>query len=281
MEDTLYQTLEEFIGAPFGVPDPDTYKRLSDKYRQNIGKIKLHGCIEYEKTFMLHIKIPSESKPGATYDVVIQFLPGDDSLESESTLNNYYIQFFSNSPSFVYRYAVLYKNKGYMIDALQEKMDPNYADALPTKTNAGMKMTYDKSLFFACVYLLENKKTLLNKTYLKRLPRMNFNRFIDGVTNYNGEKFDFDIYQIEANFKKELVKDLQKAGQHMKLKPKERKGLGILPRKKPLNKIKPKGNTFNSKSFNGMTLRTTVKPKKTGSANRKPRVLSTARKPKK
>lgn len=275
----IYQTLSDFLREPFGSPDPETQRKLTEKYRKNIEKIYVNAAVEYENTFFIHVKIPSESKPGASYDVVIQFLPPDKEVEKAATLENYFVQFFSNSPSFVYRYAVLYKNHGYMIDALQEKMDPNYANALPTKTNANMKLTYDKSLFFACMFLLENRRRYMIKSSLHRMPKMNFRKFIDGITSYQGEKFDYDIYELEANLKDELLQDIQKASKHMKIKPKDRSGSpGILGKKKPLEKIKPKRSTVSTSSFNGMTLKPTVKAKKTGSSGRKLKVQSTRRK---
>lgn len=275
----LYQTLSEFLREPFGSPDPENQTRLLKKYREHVGKIKAEACIQYENTYMIHVKIPSESKEGSFYDVVIQFLPSTKEVEKDKTLDRYFVQFFSNSPSFVYKYAVLYKNKGYMIDALQEKMDPNYKDALPTKTNAGMKLSYDKSLFFAGMFLIEKRKWYMEKLVLNRMPKMNFNKFLDGITNYKGEKFDYNIYELESNFKSEILRDIQNAAKHMKLKPKDRSGSpGILPKKKPLSKITPKISTVKSLSTGGMTLSPSRKPKKTGSSSRKPKVRSTRKK---
>lgn len=276
-----YQTLSQFLREPFGSPDFENQRKLMEKYRKNTTKISVASAFEYEKTFLIHVKIPSESKAGEFYDVVIQFIPGNKEVEKELTLRNYFVQFFSNSPSFIYRYAVLYKNKGYMIDALQEKMDPNYANALPTKTNAGMKLTYDKSLFFACMYLEEHQKRYLTKLFLAKMPKINFRRFLDGITSYQGEKFQYDIYEIEAKLKDELIHDIQTAGRQMTLmpKPKDRSGSpGILDKRKPVAKISPKLHTFSSSSLKGMTLRPAKKAKKTGLVRRKPKVRSTTKK---
>lgn len=278
MDAPKFQTLSEYLREPFGSPDTENQKKLHQKYKENSGKIKIVNGLIYENTYMVHIAIPSESQEGKSYDVVIQFLPGSKVIEKEFSLLNYYVQFFSNSPSFVYRYAVLYKNNGYMIDALQEKMDPNYADALPSKTNKEMKLTYDKSLYFACRFLEDHKEEYMVKRFYERFKHVKFQKFLDDITDYKGEKFNFDIYEIESSFKKELIKDIQDAGKHMKLTgPKERKGIGIIPKKKPISKVKPKLNTFNTTSFGGMSLKPTAKAKTASVVKKKPKVRSTAK----
>ena len=298
MADLIYQTLSEFIKMPFGKYDNENYSRLNTKYNSDKSKIKIKNVIEYKDTFMIHLKIPSESKPGEFYDVVIQFLPGDESMKKELTIQNYYIQFFSNSPSFIYRYAVLYKTMGFMIDAFQEKMDQAYANTLPSKTNAEMKLTYDKSLFYACKFLLDNNARYLSKPFLRAMPKVNFHKFVDEVFDYNGNKPNYSIYDLEASFNKELLADIQRAGRHMSTRlglpgskkentteSKERtktstfkptdsdnpkqtgihsgNHTGILSKKKPISKIKAKVNTFKTSSIKGMraTPTTPVKPK--------------------
>ena len=122
MENLTYQTISEYIRAPFGALDTENKQRLEPKYQENKKKISCKCVCEYEDTYLIHILIPSESREGKNYDVIIQFFTPDKEVKKEDTLNNYLIQFFSNSPSFIYKYAVLYKNKGFMIDSLQDKL---------------------------------------------------------------------------------------------------------------------------------------------------------------
>ena len=284
MADAIYQTLSEFIKTPFGSYDNENYHRLNILYSKSKNAIKVENVLEYKDTFMIHVKIPSESKPGTFYDVVIQFIPTDESEKNSRTLDNYIIQFFSNSPSFIYRYAVLYKTMGFMIDAFQEKMDPKYADTLPTKTNANMKLTYDKSIFLACRYIQDYSNRYMSKPVLRAMPRVNFNQFVDSVVSFEGQKPKYSIYEIEASFNKELIEDIQKVGKHMSIgfkKPQtphktiEREGVGIVSKKKAITKIKAKTSTFGTSSFGGMKLTPIKKVKKTGTVHRKPKVRST------
>ena len=245
MEDLTYQTIHEYIRAPFGALDTETKQRLEPKYQENKKKIVCKSVCEYEETYLIHLLIPSESSEGKTYDVVIQFFTPDKVIRKESTLDNYLIQFFSNSPSFIYKYAVLYKNKGFMIDSLQDKLNQDYKDALPTKSNSSMKMSYDKSLYFACRFLIDNSLVFLNKkTLLLTNSKSEFRRFVDGIGDYSGEKFQREIYDIESDFKKEIKRDLLKAEDVFK----KRK---LFPSKNSITKkekIGPTRNTLKDKS---------------------------------
>ena len=81
----------------------------------------------------------------------------------ENTLKNYYVQFFSNSPSFIYKYAVLYKRNGALIENLYDKLNPEYADTLPETTNKTLEVSFDKSIYFTVRFLLDYRFSYLNK----------------------------------------------------------------------------------------------------------------------
>ena len=155
-KDTPYQTLGEFLSSPFGVSDinvKNTAIQYEEKYKklmQSARKIYCENWTESNGMYMIHMKIPSESQDGLYYDAVVQFFTDDDQLAKQNNLERYYIQFFSNSPSFIYKYAALYKVHGYLIDTLYEKMDPEYSNILPDKANPNYKLEYDKSIYYAC-----------------------------------------------------------------------------------------------------------------------------------
>ena len=245
-----YQTIGEFLNSPFGSPDQETYTKLEKKYKEAKRPVSVHAYTILDEAYFLHLKIPSESQPDKSYDVVLQFFTNDNDVKKSSSLQNYYIQFFSNSPSFIYRYAVLYKQKGYMIDSLQKKMDPKYADTLPEKTNKDLKLTFDKSLFMACYYLQNDGSTWLDKEFLKRKRKTSMREFLSNIGSFQdvkGEKVVFDVIEITSSLKNELQKDLRKIPKRMKIRkeesPKPRFGTGIQVKKK-IEKIKPTRSTF-------------------------------------
>ena len=245
-----YQTIGEFLNSPFGSPDQETYAKLEKKYKEAKRPVSVHAYTILDEAYFFYFIIPSESQPDKSYDVVLQFFTNDNDVKKSSSLQNYYIQFFSNSPSFIYRYAVLYKQKGYMIDSLQKKMDPKYADTLPEKTNKDLKLTFDKSLFMACYYLQNDGSTWLDKEFLKKKRKTSMREFLSNIGSFQdvkGEKVVFDVIEITSSLKNELQKDLRKIPKRMKIRkeesPKPRFGVGIQVKKK-MEKVKPTRSTF-------------------------------------
>ena len=138
-----YQTLIEFFDSPFGqgqlARKNNEYYEAYRKYR-TLNKLKIYGMTEVEGSYYIHIKVPSESKDSYEYDTVIRFFTDKDKVAKESHLRNYYIQFFSNCPSFIYKYSYIYKEAGYLIEALYNKLDSDYIGMPPTKTNPKLEM---------------------------------------------------------------------------------------------------------------------------------------------
>ena len=147
-----YQTLSGFLIAPFhdrsNLEKDVTY---DSKYKAFVSsnKIRIFAMCVIEDSYYIHVKIPSESQKNGKYeyDVVIRFFTDNPEILKQDTLRHYYIQFFSNSPSFMYQYAYLYKKEGFLIEALYDKIDADYIDTPPEKTNASMKTSYDKSIY--------------------------------------------------------------------------------------------------------------------------------------
>lgn len=213
MEDTIYQTLEEFLFRPFGIADAEQEKVLAPKYAKNGKYVKLVEYSVLDGEYFLHLVIPSESKQDKTYDVVLQFFHPDEQMSKHGSLNHYLVQFFSNSPSFIYRYAALYKLHGYLIDSLQDRLDVSYIDKMPDKTNKEYKMSYDKSLYFACRYLYEHRLTLMTKAGLflqKKVPFREMVRHIIPVDIL--EEIDPNIEEV---VKKETKNDKKKAKEYI------------------------------------------------------------------
>ena len=202
-----YQTLNQFILAPFNNNDSlerDTkYSTMYQKYRGS-NQIKIASTTEIEGAFYFHIKIPSETQEGSEYDVVIRFFTDKPQVKLESHLRNYYIQFYSNSPSFIYQYAYVYNKRGYLISDLYKKLDVDYIDTPPNKTNADMRLDYDKSIYFACRYLASERFKLLSKIgsvlFYKKDPK----KFFDSIQDFRSKKVEQDIIKEEKKLKDEL-----------------------------------------------------------------------------
>lgn len=240
----MYQKLSEFIEQPFGkhVGLNLEYKAKYDKYR-NTNKIKLVGVSQIDNIYFAHVVIPSESTT-THYDVVIEFFPDNPNLHKEHNLLNYKCKFFSNSPSFIYKYAALFKKKGYLIEELYNKLDLQYADKMPEKTNPNNDLCYDKSLFFASRYLLDHHMTMLSKIGVV-FRRKSFDEFVKSIKDYNyikdtiGNKDNRISKKGDIKKKAVLITDKFNPLKRLNL----HQGAKIVTAKKANPKIKPKPKT--------------------------------------
>lgn len=248
-----YQNLREWITNPFGTGDYVKNNEYDKLYKEYISsnRIRIAGYTMIEDSYYVHVTVPSGSKDNYKYDVVIRFFTGDPSVKRESTLMNYSIQFFSNSPGFIYRYAVLYKKAGFLIEELYEKMDKNYADTLPEKSNSSMKVSYDKTIYFATKFLAENRFKILHKRGILRLHLKSPDAFFRAVGSFEKVKMDHSMIDLEKRFQKELrlsesSRSVGPASQQPKEKTKARSAdphrVNKISKKGPIKAILSKGN---------------------------------------
>ena len=263
MPQSKYQTISQFMRAPFNrFDDMEKNFKYEKSYKEFIQKnqIRVEGFTIIEDSYYIHIKVPSESQKSGRYeyDVVLRFFSDNPEILKQQTLAGYYIQFFSNSPGFMYRYAVLYKQHGYLIEALYNKLDPEFKDKLPEKTNPNMDLSYDKSIYYACKFVAERKFRLLHKFGVliqKRKKPANF--FLD-ITDFQSVKLDQEMMKIERDLSKEVERHerakstreaKRRASTHSKIGATKMTS-GLLPksvqrsiRKMAKGKIKPKKST--------------------------------------
>ena len=157
---------------------------------------------------MIPISFPSESNKDGNfeYDVVIRFFTDKEDVAREQHLRRYYVQFFSNSPSFMYQYAYLYKQGGFLIEALYDKLDPDYIDTPPEKTNSSMVKSYDKSIYFACRFLTETKFKYLEKNGVINSKKIDGRKFFQNITDFKSVKMEQSIISEEKKIKSLLQK---------------------------------------------------------------------------
>lgn len=298
-KDTPYQTLGEFLNSPFGVsernPKQEEYeKKYKELYTNK--KIYCENWTVNDGSYMIHIMIPSESQQGQFYDVVVQFFSDDESILKQMNLGRYYIQVFSNSPSFIYQYATLYRTYGFLIESLYGKTDEEYSHQLPDKVNSDYKMSYDKSIYFACRFLQDNEFTILRKTGISLYPKANMKKFLRSIRDFETVKADSELYKLEEGLKKETEKEKKKAkeqrkefvdkinpfskGNQTKQKKKKAK-LDTLGRNSPksvhvLKKRKPSKTTTITKGPDGKLVKGVLNKskKKSGFSTRKGKVRS-------
>lgn len=209
-----FQTLSDFLEAPFGNTDETERKRLETMYQRMKRSIRIEGYLKFEKEYLMHVIVPSESNPNQSYDVVVLFFAENDSVERELTLKNYYVKLFSNSPSFIFQFAAMYHTEGYLIDFLFEKMDKDYAEVMPKKPKP---LFYDKSIYAACRYLSDDKFVALSKMGIITKHRKNERTFFNDIKTFQDVKMTGELRALDKKIDKELE-------ENKKQKKKEKKG---------------------------------------------------------
>lgn len=203
----MYQTLEGFLMAPFGSHEPKS-NEFEQKYQKlKSGKrVHIEASTKIEDNYLLHIKVGSDSNPSVFYDVILLFFTDDPAISKEISFRKYYIKFFSNSPSFIYQYAALYKQNNGLIDMLYDKLDPEYADKAPEKANPHMKLSYDKSIYSACRFMQDNPVSAFSKAGILVRKKKTPEKFFSDIKTFADVKLDNEINQLDKKVDRELEK---------------------------------------------------------------------------
>ena len=112
----------------------------------------------------------------------------------------------------------------------------------PSSRNPGMIFSYEKSIYFACKYLLEDKSLLL-KSHVKTYGQKLTPNTLKSIRNIN---------KIEEDIKREKVKEKEAKKVSVDLNKKEKKKLDTYTKKASnntnVNVIKKKKSTINTNS---------------------------------
>lgn len=198
-----FQNLSDFVIQPFGNVDSEEQKRLEKIYQSNKKHLKIEGYTIIDDDYFIHIKVPSDSNPNQFYDVVFLFFTDNNKVKRGFTLNKYYVKFFSNSPSFIYQFAALYRINGFLIDFLFDKMDAEYAETPPKNPK---KMMYDKSIYCASKFLLDSTAAL-SKLGLVTRRKKDKEKFFSDIKTFKDVKLTNELSTLDKKIDKELEKN--------------------------------------------------------------------------
>ena len=206
------QTLRDFIDRPFGFRNDGKQLRYESRYREfrKNNRIRLVASLEYQENYFLHLKVPSESQKGEVYyDVVVQFFTTDEKIKKELNVENYFVQFFSNSPGFTYKYASLYKLQGYLIESLTDKFAEGALDILPDKANKDYELYYDSSIYYASRYLLDTKGISMGKLSIHILGKKSIEKFFEDIQDIESVSIATDVSKLKHSIEKEIKADTE------------------------------------------------------------------------
>ncbi len=182
---------------------------------------------------LIHVKVPSENETYKKlyYDVFYEFSILDGNARQLS-LNAYHIKFFSNSPAFTYTYAYVVNTNGLIPNFLMEKVDEKSIHSKPTLKNPTLVLGFEKSLYFAALYIKHLKLHLLSV--------LNANSSTFPSTKVLLEKVSTaEEKEEEYNEAKRKAKREAKRQKILKLK-REHKALGKLVKKEVMGRRKTK-----------------------------------------
>lgn len=158
--------------------------------------------------YYFHFLIPSETENENTYDVIVKLSAGDENVKKQSTIGEYTMQLFSNSPSFVYTFAYAYNKEKLLIENIaKDKYDHAVLSKPPVLRNPQEVLSYEKSTTFAILYLTKDRK-YLNKLIVDPIAiKYTEKKLLASIRN--DEKIKVQI-QREKNRVKKKAEELDK-----------------------------------------------------------------------
>lgn len=238
-------TFKQFLDNPMGkgstaIPSRNLIKEdLNRRFHTLIEKKKIEfTSYKQGDDYYFHFLIPSESERKNTYDVVIQFTPNDDSsVKSDKNISNYYVKFFSNSPSFTYTYAYTFNLYGILIEWLGKKYNKKVIEQPPVTRNLNEIVSFEKSIYFALLYLSQNNQFLTKSFLDSKSKKLDKKLLFSKIRNEDQIKLEIlkEKRRVEKE-KKENEKSILKGKNVIK---KDEKKVESKPKKKGINKIEP------------------------------------------
>ena len=187
----MEMTFKQYIDNPMGKRNAvfsqrDMYRALyTDKYDKlflrEAGKINFALYVDSKNDkYIAHIKVPSETVKNFYYDAVILFYAKDAVPKSSSSLQDYYVKFFSNDPAFVFTYLRVFLKNDLFFEDMKPKSSKLALTKDPKITNPYEIPGYCKVLYFA--YLFMKSKNLFAKhMYTSYGNKYNKKRLLDTV----------------------------------------------------------------------------------------------------
>lgn len=223
----------EYIQNPMGkgsaiIPNPETKEKMKLEYEKIRNIITLNRYVLDNRYLIYFLLIPSTSSMVIRYNVVIQF-----DLE-ENKLNNYenidFLNFlcYSNCPSFVFTYANVFNNRNMIIPWLKSKYNKEVFTNSKIR-NRYEVIGYEKSLYLSFLYILSNRRNIINEFIQNALPVKSFNKISREVLSSD------EIMRLVHSKSKPVKKEGEKKSPRLILEAAEIKNI---KRKENLNKNK-------------------------------------------
>lgn len=226
MRDEIRRNIETFMRNPSIVGRSAKYKSIIEKnklYQKFNNYMHGRAAIPYsvyrdekKDVWYYHFNIESENDSEVIYDVVIEFSPDTKEVSEETTLKNYLIRLFSNSPGFSFTFAYAYHHHKILIENFYDKFPERILKEPPSKTNPELAIGYDYTIFFALYFLVLNDYHLRKANAIRiARPMTMFNTDViltsEAAMQKRSEASQSIIKKIEREVKNKVVKPAAKA----------------------------------------------------------------------
>lgn len=203
-----YQTIVEFLQNPFRSRD-NQIKNLGydERYKNFIAKHKIiyQATTTLGDDYYIHCKVPSETIANVYYDVVLRFFTDNIISKTNRMLTAYNVQFFSNSPAFMYKHAYIYNKAGYLIDTLYDKIDATYINTPPKDGNE--TKSYENTIYYVCKFLLDNRYSFLSKNDMVKRKEVKVDKFFNSINDFKTKKLERFLIDNEKKTGQYITKD--------------------------------------------------------------------------
>lgn len=184
-----------------------TIEDLDNRYLQLLAKAKTFKFKVYKvkNNYLFHFYIPSEEFVNSLfYNVCILFEEHDELTGSEKTINNHHLKLFSNSPNFMFTYTYALNQNKMIIPFLLSKCSKRALTEAPTLRNPIEVYGFEKSIYFACRYIMDNQ--------LNNIFEIENNRFLYNETKLKSEIMSQEKkYEENKKIKKEVAEKKREA----------------------------------------------------------------------
>lgn len=181
------------------------YELLKSAKNQNFE----HDIYRDGNDYYFALKIPSEKYKKIEYDVVIRMYPKETAVIAENTLLNYNIQFFSNSPAFVFTYAYVSNKDKMLINFLSSKLGSKALTDPPSVRNPVEIYGFEKSIYFSLLYI-KHMNLHVKSALPVKVKKFNKSSIINNCKHADVIMKEYDNEKLKEKLKKENEKRAQK-----------------------------------------------------------------------
>lgn len=124
-------------------------KQVNSRFEFKVFQKPLNG------NFIFFIKVPSETFDDLYYDVLLEFEAVSKEHKKSTTILDYKIRVFSNSPDFVFTYAYVVNKNDFLCSIAKKKLSTEALTQEPKIKNPFEIYGFEKSCYYACKFIKE------------------------------------------------------------------------------------------------------------------------------